>query len=74
MTTNPKKPMTSSTKPPDLSDEELIRVRALLAQDAFVRQFWASVRTWVIAIAAVVAGITVGFEALAKVVRFLVGK
>ncbi len=61
-------------KPPNLSDEELIRLRALLAQDAFVRQFWASLRTWVIAIAAVVAGVTVGFEALAKVVRFLAGK
>lgn len=51
-------------KPPNLSDEEIIRVRAMLDQDKFVRQFWASVRTWVIAIAAVVAGITVGFEAL----------
>jgi hypothetical protein len=51
----------TSPKPPDLSDEELVRVRALLAQDAFVRQFWASVRTWVIAVAAIVAGITVGF-------------
>jgi hypothetical protein len=64
----------TSPKPPDLSGEELVRVRALLAQDAFVRQFWASVRTWVIAAAAIVAGITVGFEALARVVRFLAGK
>jgi hypothetical protein len=66
-------PMTPP-KPLPLTDEELIRVRALLDQDKFVRQFWASVRTWVIAAAAVVAGITVGFEALARVVRFLAGK
>ena len=61
-------------KTPPLTDEELIRVRTLLDQDRFVRQFWSTIRTWVIAIAAVVAGITVGFEALAKVVRFLAGK
>ena len=62
------------TKPPPLTDEEIKDLRAVLEQDRFVRQFWSSVRTWVIAIAAVVAGITVEFEALAKVVRFLAGK
>jgi len=57
-----------------LTDEEIKDLRAVLEQDRFVHRFWSSVRTWVIAIAAVVAGITVGFEALAKVVRFLAGK
>ena len=46
----------------------------MLDQDKFVRQFWSSIRTWVIAVAAVVAGISVGFEAIAKVVKFLAGK
>ena len=73
VTTNHKKPMTP-TKPPPLTDEEIKDLRAVLEQDRFVRRFWSSVRTWVIAIAAVVAGVTVGFEALAKVVRFLAGK
>lgn len=72
MTTNQKKPMTQ--KPPQLSDEELFQLRAMLDQDKFVRQFWSSIRTWVIAVAAVVAGISVGFEAIAKVVKFLAGK
>lgn len=62
------------TKPPPLSDDEIKDIRAVLEQDRFVRRFWASVRTWVLAIAAVIAGITVGFEALAKVVRFLAGR
>jgi len=66
-------PMTPP-KPLPLTDEELIRVRALLDQDKFVRQFWASVRTWVIAAAAVVAGITVGFEALAGVAMMPFGR
>jgi hypothetical protein len=61
-------------KPPQLTDDELIRLRALLDQDKFVRQFWSSIRTWVIAIAAVVAGISVGFEAIAKAVKFLAGR
>lgn len=73
MTTNDKKPMTNP-KPPSLTDDELTRLRAILEQDKFVRQFWSSVRAWVVAIAAVIAGVTVGFEALGKVVKFFAGK
>lgn len=69
---NQKKPMTQ--KPQQLSDDELIQLRALLEQDKFVRQFWSSIRTWVIAVAAVIAGISVGFEAIAKAIKFLAGK
>lgn len=62
------------TKPPPLTDEEIKDLRAVLEQDRFVRRFWASVRAWVLAVAAIIAGITVGFEALAKVVKFLAGR
>ena len=61
-------------KTPPLTDEELIRVRTLLDQDRFVRQFWSTIRTWVIAVAAIIAGVTVGFDAIAKVVKFLAGR
>ena len=66
-------PMTPP-KPPPLTDEEIVRVRTLLDQDKFVRQFWSTVRTWVIAVAAIIAGVTVGFDAIARVVKFLAGR
>lgn len=67
-------PPTNDDKPAPLTPDEIREIRAVLDQDKYVRRFWASVRTWVIAIAAVVAGISVGFDALGKVVKFLAGK
>lgn len=61
-------------KQPQLTDDELRYLRTIMDQDKYVRRFWASVRTWVIAIAAVVAAITVGFDALAKFIKFFAGK
>lgn len=67
-------PPTPDDRPAPLTPDEIREIRAVLDQDKYVRRFWASVRTWVIAIAAVVAGISVGFDALAKVIKFLAGK
>ena len=61
-------------KPNPFSDSEVDQLRAILEQDDFVRKFWATARTWIIAFAAVVAGITVGFDALAKVIKFFAGR
>jgi hypothetical protein len=66
--------MTPPTKEPPLTDSEILRLRAVLNQDAFVRQFWASIRSWVLAIAAIVAALTVGVEALGKAMNWIRGK
>ena len=61
-------------KPNPFSDSEIDQIRAILEQDDFVRKFWSTARTWVIAVAAVIAGITVGFDAIAKVIKFFAGR
>lgn len=67
-------PPKESNHEPPLTDAEINRLRAVLAQDEFVRKFWASVRSWVLAAAAVIAAMTVGVEALAKALAWLRGK
>ncbi len=54
-----------------LTDDELDKLRAMLESDQRVRWFWSSAKTWAIGIGAVVAGLTVGLDALAKVVKWL---
>jgi hypothetical protein len=68
--TQPEKPQTQ----PQLTDKEVEKIRAILEQDDFVRKFWSTARTWIIAFAAVAAGLTVGVDALARVMKFLVGR
>ena len=71
--TPPQKQLTDSKADP-LTSDEIRAVRAVLGQDEFVRRFWASVRAWVLAGAAVIAALTIGVEALAKVLNFIRGK
>lgn len=59
---------------PALTDAEIVRLRAMLAQDEFVRRFWSSVRAWVLAAAAVIAAFTVGAEAIGKALSWIRGK
>jgi len=67
-------PPKDSNQEPALTDSELVRLRAVLAQDEFVRRFWSSVRAWVMAAAAVIAALTVGAEAIGKALSWIRGK
>lgn len=60
--------------PAPLNSEEVAKLRVMLGQDEFVRRFWASVRAWVIAGAAVLAALTVGVESVAKALNWIRGK
>lgn len=57
-----------------LSEKEVYELRDLLERDKRARWLWASLRTWAIWIAAVLGGITLGWEALGKLLRAAVGK
>ena len=57
-----------------LTDAEIANLRAVLAQDKFVRDFWVTVRAWVLAAAAVIAALTVGAEAIGKALSWIRGK
>lgn len=57
-----------------LTDAEIANLRAVLAQDKFVRDFWTTVRSWVLAAAAVIAALTVGAEAIGKALNWIRGK
>lgn len=59
---------------PPLTDAEIAKLRAVLSQDEFVRRFWASIRSWVLAIAAVIAALTVGAESIGKALAWIRGK
>jgi hypothetical protein len=59
---------------PPLTDSEISRLRAVLNQDEFVRKFWASIRSWVLAIAAVIGALTIGAEAIGKALLWIRGK
>lgn len=60
--------------PAPLTPDEIREIRTILDQDKYVRRVWTTVRTWAVAIAAVIAGISVGFDAIAKAIKFLTGK
>ena len=67
-------PPKDSNHEPPLTDTEIASLRAVIAQDKFVRDFWATVRAWVLAAAAVIAALTVGAEAIAKALAWIRGK
>mgnify|MGYP006374419079 CR=1 FL=1 len=67
-------PPKESNHEPPLTAAEINRLRAVLAQDEFVRRFWSSVRAWVLAAAAVIAALTVGAEAIGKALSWIRGK
>ncbi len=69
--------MTPRLPPPQsqpLTDSEVEQLRAVLAQDAYVKRFWASIRAWVLAIAAILAAVTVGAETISKALAWIRGK
>ena len=52
--------------------EEIEKIRTLIEQDARTRWFWASLRTWVLAISSILALFTVGFDGLRTILKRLV--
>jgi hypothetical protein len=54
------------------TEAEMLAIRQMILSDGRVRWLWGAARTTAIWIAAVVAGVTVGFDALRAAVRRLV--
>lgn len=54
------------------TEEELGKLRQIIEQDARTRWFWASLRTWVLAISSILALFTIGFDELRTILRRLV--
>jgi hypothetical protein len=67
--------MGDDTKPPraekPLTDSEMGELRSLLEQDRRTRWLWSTARTWALWVTAVVAGLTVGVDALKTIVKKL---
>lgn len=55
-----------------LSAEELTALREMLEAERRMRWMWATARTWAVWITAVVAGYTVGIDALKAILKRLV--
>ena len=70
--TPPQKQIEHRAEP--LTSDELRAIRAVLGQDEFVRRFWASVRAWTLAAAAIIAALTVGIESMGKALQWIRGK
>lgn len=57
-----------------LTDDEIAYVRSVIAQDKNVRWFWSTVKTWSLAVIAIVGAATVGFDLFIKSVKAALGK
>jgi hypothetical protein len=55
-----------------LTSEEIIGLRKLMEQDARTRWFWSSLRTWVLALSAIIAMLTVGLDGVKTILRRLI--
>lgn len=63
--------MPPQKKVDQLTDDEIEAFRSMLESDRRVRWAWSTLRAWAIGVGAVVAGLTIGFDALAKMVKWL---
>lgn len=54
------------------TEKEIAQIRILIEQDARTRWFWATLRTWVLAISTTIALFTVGFDGIRSILRRLV--
>jgi hypothetical protein len=55
-------------KPP-LTDEEVEKLRELLEHEKRVRWFWSTARTWAVGLAAIIGGVTIGWDTIVKIIR-----
>jgi hypothetical protein len=54
---------------PDLTDDERKALRELLERERRVTWLWSSARTWAVWIAAVVGGLTIGWDSVKKFIQ-----
>jgi hypothetical protein len=57
-----------------LTEDEISDLRNLLEHQKRIVWFWATVKTWAIWITAVAAGVTIGWDALSRIVQTAVHK
>jgi hypothetical protein len=55
-----------------LSADDIAALRVLLEQDRRTRWLWTTARTWALWVTAVVAGLTIGLDALKTVLKRLI--
>lgn len=63
--------MPNRVNKPALTDEEVQELRELLEREKRVTWLWSTARTWAVWIAAVVGGVTIGWDTLSKIIRSL---
>lgn len=63
--------MPDDAEPPPLRPDELIRVREMFKSEDRAVWFWGTVKVWATWIAAVVLGVSMGWDALKKIVQAL---
>lgn len=61
-------------KQPPLTEDELKYIREVIQQDQRVRWFWSTLKTWSLAILAIVAAGTVGVDLVVKSVKAALGR
>ncbi len=59
---------------PELTQTELKALRSIIESDKRVKWLWSTLRLWALWITAVVAGVTIGWETLGKIVKALIGR
>lgn len=52
-----------------LTEEEIVKIRAIIDSDEKMKWLWASLRTWAIWITAIVGGVYVGWDFIKKVLK-----
>lgn len=62
---------TNDDSVPPLTEDEIEKLRGLLRSDDRVVWFWSTLKVWATWIAAVLLGITLGWDALKKLVAAL---
>lgn len=67
-------PIRNAAKPAPLTEEELTKVRELLERRERIRWLWSSIKTWAVALTAIIGAWTVGIDTLATIAKALIGK
>lgn len=56
-----------------LTEAECREIRRIIESDGRARWFWATARTWAVWVAAVVGGLTLGWDFVKKILRAATG-
>lgn len=63
----------SEQNEPQLTDEELRRLRSILREDDRMRWLWALLRKWAVGIVGTITSIIVFWDQIKKGIQFLIG-